>query len=128
MLSKSAGVIAGVLSGLFLFLAFWVLGFPFILSLCYGILGGVLNSWIVTGWTTPDESKSGKETLEPAQPAQQNGKPLSPRELFKLWQSERYQRRPSAFFWKNPRSNRQLRRMEREAAERKRKEQEQARG
>ncbi|MFB2976626.1 hypothetical protein [Microseira sp. BLCC-F43] len=123
MLSKSAGVIAGVISGLFLFLAFWVLGLPFTLSLCYGILGGVANSWIIAGWTSQDESKPGKEPLEPAEPAQKDGKPLSPRELFKLWQRERYERRPSAFFWKNARSNRLLRRLEREAAQRKKKEQ-----
>ena len=126
MLAKSAGVIAGVLSGLFLFLAFWVLGLRWELSLCYGILGGVANSWIISGWTSQDESKSGKEALEPAQPAQKDGKPLNPRELFKLWQKERYERRPSALFWKNARSNRLLRRLEKEAAERKRKEQEQA--
>ncbi|GET42860.1 hypothetical protein [Microseira wollei] len=123
MLSKSAAVIAGVISGLFLFLAFWLLGLPFPLSLCYGILGGVANSWIIAGWTSQDESKPAKEPLEPAEPAQKDGKPLSPRELFKLWQRERYERRPSAFFWKNARSNRLLRRLEREAAERKKKEQ-----
>lgn len=126
MFSKSAGVIAGIITGLFLFLAFWVLGLPFTLSLCYGILGGVANGWIISGWTTSDQSKSAKETLEPAEPAKKDGKPLSPRELFKLWQRERYARRPSAFFWKNARSNRLLRRLEKEAAERKRKEQEQA--
>ena len=123
MLSKSAGVIAGVLSGLFLFLAFWVLGLRWELSLCYGILGGVVNGWIISGWTTPDESKPAKEPLEPAEPVQKDGKLLSPRQLFKLWQRERYARRPSAFFWKNARSNRLLRRLEREAAARKKKEQ-----
>lgn len=126
MFSKSAGVVAGIISGLFLFLAFWVVGLPFLLSLCYGILGGVANSWIISGWTAPDESKATKEPLEPAQPAQKDGKLLSPRELFKLWQKERYERRGSAFFWKNARSNRLLKRLEKEAAERKRKEQEQA--
>jgi hypothetical protein len=123
MFSKSAGVVAGILSCLFLFLAFWGLGLPFTLSLCYGILGGVANSWIIAGWTSKDESTSAKERLEPAEPVQKDGKLLSPREVFKLWQRERYERHPSAFFWKNPRSNRLLRRLEREAAERKRKEQ-----
>lgn len=123
MLSKSAGAIAGVITGLFLFLAFWVLGIPFTLALFYGIVGGVANGWIFAGWTTPDESKPVKEPIEPEAPPTKDGQPLSPRQLFKLWQKQRYERRNSSFFWKNARSNRLLRRLEREAAERKRKEQ-----
>jgi hypothetical protein len=119
MLSKSVGVLVGLATGLFFFLGFWVLGQPFNLSLLFGVVGGFANGWIVTGWTSADESKP--EESAPEQPAakpQDAGKQLSGRELFKQWQKERYERRPSLFFWKNPRLTRpQKREMERRRRE-----------
>jgi hypothetical protein len=97
---------------------FWLdwlqVGQPFNLSLLFGVVGGFANGWIVTGWTSADESKSKESAPEPAAKPQDAGKSLSPRELFKQWQKERYERRPSVFFWKNPRLTRpQKREMER---------------
>jgi hypothetical protein len=118
MLSKSVGVLVGLATGLFFFLGFWVFGQPFNLSLLFGVVGGFANAWIVTGWTSADESKSKESAPEPAAKLQDTGKQLSPRELFKQWQKERYERRPSLFFWKNPRLTRpQKREMERRRKE-----------
>lgn len=114
MLSKSVGVLVGLATGLFFFLGFWVLGQPFNLSLLFGVVGGFANAWVVTGWTSADGSKPKESAPEPAAKTQDAGKLLSPRELFKQWQKERYERRPSVFFWKNPRLTRpQKREMER---------------
>ena len=114
MLSKSVGVLVGLVTGLFFFLGFWVLGQPFNLSLLFGVVGGLANGWIVTGWTSADGSKPKESASAPAPQAKDTGKLLSPRELFKQWQKERYERRPSVFPWKNPRLTRpQKREMER---------------
>lgn len=121
MFSQSAGVVAGIISGLFYVLAFWILGLPFNLALFYAVLGGFTTGWIIAGWTSPDASTPENKSIDPPELSQNNAQSMSPRQLFKLWQRERYQRTPSFFVWKNPRSNRQMRRLEKLEAERKKK-------
>lgn len=48
-------VVNGIKIGLFFLVAFLLLGYPVVISLVLGLMGGLAGGWIIRAWNTPEE-------------------------------------------------------------------------